>query len=177
MLSRASRPPMRLALLLLLAPGPASAAGLLLDAHDGYFTVRDSQERNPGLGAAAGREATVSLRNVGTQPHDFHVRGAGDPSIPCCVAPGSIAEVTFTVPPEAGAGTQPGAVAEYDYYCSVHEAQGMKGRFAVHTPIPESGPPPSSPIEAPPEARGVPSAATLAGLAALAIGAFLRRGR
>lgn len=90
----------------------------------GKITIEMSEYKfNPStITVSPGASVTVTLKNVGTLQHDFHVDAVNATSP--MVDPGKSTDFTFTAPSQAGT---------YDFWCTVpgHKELGMVGKLEV----------------------------------------------
>ena len=129
------RAPLTLILLALLAAGcgdekQESGGSATVDAGQPVVVEGDEYSFRPGtiiVRAATGSPGKVpvrfELRNVGTLPHDLHVR-RGDDDLGGTEAVGGDENTTATVPLDPG---------EYEIYCSIgdHADLGMTGKLTI----------------------------------------------
>lgn len=112
---------------LVAAAAPASAAALTwnIETHDQFFTAEGVAGNNPTLSAAPGDTVNVTVVQKGNLPHNFVVRGLGNPRAPASgflLTPDQNATVTFTVPE--------GATGEVEYVCEAHPTT-MTGKIQI----------------------------------------------
>lgn len=142
-----------LSLLAALAPFVVGKTALTLEAHDSYFVLAGSEEKNPTLLVPPGF-VTLTLVQAGVQPHNWIVDGLEGARAPAsgALAAGETATAQFEVAEDAA----------YTYYCSIHPPT-MRGVLTAR----EGATPP---------ARDTPAPAWPAALAVLGVAAaFARR--
>lgn len=109
---------------LLAACGGGGGGGGGSTSGGGKITIEMSEYKyNPAtITVSPGASVTVTLKNVGSLQHDYHIDGINATSP--LVDPGKSVDWTFTAPSQAGT---------YDTWCTVagHKELGMVGKLEV----------------------------------------------